>query len=65
MFWALGGPPGAQDGQSHMFQAGQLHFDLVQARIDPRFVVSERSMPLLPAQELVVFLSETDFPTTI
>ena len=29
MFWALGIPPGTQEGQNYTFQAGQLHFDLV------------------------------------
>ena len=51
-------------GQNYTFEAGQLHFDLVWARIDPRFDVSERSKPLLPAQELVDFFVQNGFSET-
>ena len=65
MFWPLGGPQGTWEGQNYMFQAGQLHFDLVEARTDPRFDFSERAMTLLSGQEFIDCLPRTDFPKTI
>ena len=57
MFWALGGPLGAQEGQNHMLQDAQLHFDLVPAPIDLRFDISSRPLLFFLVQELLQFSS--------
>ena len=53
MIWALGGPLGAQEGQNHMFEDAQLHFDLVPARIDLRFGISSSPLLFFPVQEFL------------